>query len=568
MKTPFFLISREGLQKNINAFKNALKHYWPNSEIAYSIKTNSLPWLLKYLKKEDVFVEAVSVEEYKLAMLCGFSGKEIVFNGPIKKDEDLETAFNNLSIINIDSQNDLNYLIHNKPVQTGNIGIRVNINTDIFEKGDIGYVEDGFRFGFAYENGEFKKVLKSIKSVYGNIPIGLHLHCNSVTRSVDVYRQIANYASKIISEHDLKVSFIDIGGGFFGGVKGKPSPEQYISVIRRCFENVVDIRFTGEENYTIDRIEDSGYSYSDEDVYFVQQNGKYLPLDTSAVTTYLDAIASMDLQTYATYNVTEEELASYYLDEPELSITVNYTYTDEESEEDAQIPGSCVVHISRDPEELKAAQESEADEENAESISMFVRVGDSQIVYEMDSELYEILFDASYDALRHKEVFWAGFEDVYQIDVTLEGTEHTLVSELDEDKNRIWHYQDQGTTIAATDTTIAATEETTETVAEETDGDAAAEAEEAVEEALDLTDFQNALNALSASSFTSEQPTEKEEIRLTLYLENENFPKVEIILYRYDGTNCLAVIDGVSVSLIPRSSVMDLVEAVQAIVLN
>lgn len=244
MKTPFFLISREGLQKNINAFKNALKHYWPNSEIAYSIKTNSLPWLLKYLKKEDVFVEAVSVEEYKLAMLCGFSGKEIVFNGPIKKDEDLEIAFNNLSIINIDSQNDLNYLIHNKPVQTGNIGIRVNINTDIFEKGDIGYAEDGFRFGFAYENGEFKKVLKSIKSVYGNIRIGLHLHCNSVTRSVDVYRQIANYASKIISEHDLKVSFIDIGGGFFGGVKGKPSPEQYISVIRRCFENVVDINET------------------------------------------------------------------------------------------------------------------------------------------------------------------------------------------------------------------------------------------------------------------------------------------------------------------------------------
>lgn len=327
------------------------------------------------------------------------------------------------------------------------------------------------------------------------------------------------------------------------------------------FENVVDIRFTGKENYTIDRIEDSGYSYSDEDVYFVQQNGKYLPLDTSAVTTYLDTITSLDLQTYATYNVTEEELASYGLNEPELSVTVNYTYTDEESEEDAQIAGSCVVHISRDPEELKAAQESEADEENAQSVSMYVRIGDSQIVYEMDSENYEILFDASYDALRHKEVFWADFEDVYQIDITLEDTEHTLVSELDEDENRIWHYQGQ-------DTTIAATEETTETLAEETDGDEATEAEEAVEEALDLTDLQNALNALSASSFTSEQPTEKEEIRLTLYLENENFPEVEIILYRYDGTNCLAVVDGVSVSLIPRSSVMDLVEAVQAIVLN
>ena len=46
------------------------------------------------------------------------------------------------------------------------------------------------------------------------------------------------------------------------------------------------------------------------------------------------------------------------------------------------------------------------------------------------------------------------------------------------------------------------------------------------------------------------------------------FPEIEIILYRYDGSNCLAVIDGESVSLVPRASVMELVETVQAIVLN
>ena len=76
------------------------------------------------------------------------------------------------------------------------------------------------------------------------------------------------------------------------------------------------------------------------------------------------------------------------------------------------------------------------------------------------------------------------------------------------------------------------------------------------------------LKALYADSFTKEEPAGKEEIRLTLYLENETFPEVEIILYRYDGTNCLAAIDGKSVSLVPRSSVVELVETVQAIVLN
>ena len=54
----------------------------------------------------------------------------------------------------------------------------------------------------------------------------------------------------------------------------------------------------------------------------------------------------------------------------------------------------------------------------------------------------------------------------------------------------------------------------------------------------------------------------------TLHLDNETFPTVEIVLYRYNGTECLAVVDGESVSLVPRSSVMELVEAVQTIVLS
>ena len=317
------------------------------------------------------------------------------------------------------------------------------------------------------------------------------------------------------------------------------------------FETVVDIRFTGNENYTIDRIEDSSYSYSDEDVYFVQRNGKYLPLDKAAVTRYLNTITSLDLQTYVTYNATEEELASYGLTEPELSVTVNYTYTDEESDEETQIADTCVIHISRNPEELEASEEAEAKGENAEAVSMYVRVGDSQIVYELDSVDYGILSDASYDDLRHKEVFWADFDDVYQMDITLEGATHTMVSEVNEEEERLWRFPDETQETEPTEET-AETEET----------------EAAEEDALDLTDFEDALSALYADSFTSEEPTGKEEIRLTLYLEKVAFPEVEIILYRYDGTSCLAVIDGESVCLVPRASVVELVETVQAIVLR
>jgi len=57
------------------------------------------------------------------------------------------------------------------------------------------------------------------------------------------------------------------------------------------------------------------------------------------------------------------------------------------------------------------------------------------------------------------------------------------------------------------------------------------------------------------------------EIRLTLHLDSEAYPQTELIFYRYDGDSCLAVADGSSWALVPREAVVDLIEAVNAIVL-
>lgn len=240
MKTPYFLINQKELNNNIQSFNLALHKYWTNSSLAYSIKTNSLPWLLEYLCNRDIIGEAVSREEYDLAILCGFEGNKIIFNGPIKTEEDLNKAFKNESIINIDSQREVDYLVKKKPHHSGNLGVRINVNPKEFSVTDIGFQEDGFRFGFSLENGMLKNAIDSIQSVYGNKPFGLHLHCNSITRSLEVYRSIAKYAVKIIKEFNLKPSFIDMGGGFFGGVPGKTTADEYIKEIANILKEVVD----------------------------------------------------------------------------------------------------------------------------------------------------------------------------------------------------------------------------------------------------------------------------------------------------------------------------------------
>lgn len=297
------------------------------------------------------------------------------------------------------------------------------------------------------------------------------------------------------------------------------------------FSSVTGVTFAGEESYSLTYEEDSTDTYCAEDVYFTQKDGQNLPLDTSRVDSYLDSISSLGLTDYVTYNATEEELQSYGLDAPDLSVTVDYTYENEEEEE---ISDTFVLHVSRDPEEKKKAEEAaekEGEDDNSsetEEITAYVRVGESQIVYQITGDEYESLMESAYDDLRHYEVLTANFDDVTQIDITLEGNSYAITSE-EEDDEKTWYYQ---------------------------------------EEELDITELKSAIKALRASSFTTEQATEKEEIRFTVYLDNENYPQVEIVLYRYDGNYCLAEIDGEPVSLVTRSYAVDLIEAVNEIVLN
>lgn len=293
------------------------------------------------------------------------------------------------------------------------------------------------------------------------------------------------------------------------------------------FDKVTGIRFAGTESYSITYEEDSGNTYCEEDVYFAERAGSLLPLDTSRVDAYLQKISGLSLTDYVTYNATAEELEACGLDTPELTVTVDYTYEDEARDEITQ---TFVLQISRDPEEQKAAEEASDQEEGTaeEEITAYARVGDSRIVYRITANEYKALMDASYDALRHLEVLSADFSDVTQLDISLEGAAYSITAEGSGD-GRTYSY---------------------------------------LEEELEIGDLQSALESLKAESFTDERPTQKKEVGLTVHLDNENYPEVRIELYRYDGTNCLAVVDGTPVSLVARADVVDLIEAVNEIVLN
>ena len=268
------------------------------------------------------------------------------------------------------------------------------------------------------------------------------------------------------------------------------------------------IRFSGEINYEIAYEADSDNTYRADDVYFTEQNGRQVPLDSTRVSDYLHEVSFVFPDEYVTYKATDEDLAACGLDNPQLVIEADYNTEDQDGN---TVSNSFTMSISRDPDELAKAQSSDAEttsedeaDTETEEITAYMRIGDSKIIYRLSGEDYETLMAAGYNDLRHTEVLPADFADIAQIDISLEGTDYTITSEGDAEE-RTYFYED---------------------------------------EELDIADLQSAMQTLTADSFTDEQPAEKEEIHLTLHLDLEGEPSAEIGLYRYDGSYCLAVVDG------------------------
>lgn len=294
------------------------------------------------------------------------------------------------------------------------------------------------------------------------------------------------------------------------------------------FDTAEQIEFSGSENYTIIRDED-GKSICADDIYFTDGQ----PLDTDNVDAVLSAIQSLSLTNYVSYNVTDEELTTFGLDDPELTVKMEYsTRDDDENVEDS---GTLLLRISRNPEEIAAYEEAvEKDEDDLPDVTCYVRVGQSQIVYEISQSVYDQLTAVSYDTLRHQNLFTADFDMVTSIDVALSGENYTFTYNPPEDKDD-----------------------------EDAEGTWTYNGEE-----FDVYDLKTALRAISASSFTDETPTGQEEISLTVHLDNEDFPTFTLTLYRLDGTNCIATVDGKPVALVSRSKTVDLIEAVNELTLG
>jgi diaminopimelate decarboxylase len=208
----FYLVDIDKFRSNYQEFLNSFQSIYQNTKIGYSYKTNYLPKLCKLAYSWGAYAEVVSQMEYELAIKLGVSPDRIIFNGPLKRSQDLTNALLQSSLVNLDSLREVSILKEvaaNYPDQNFAVGLRCNfdINTDRIS-----------RFGFDVSNGDLEDAITTIESLDNCSVGGLHCHFSTSHRSVESYRLRAQKLLELVKFFFPKnpPKFVNVGGGFFG----------------------------------------------------------------------------------------------------------------------------------------------------------------------------------------------------------------------------------------------------------------------------------------------------------------------------------------------------------------
>lgn len=228
IETPSFVFDEVEFKRGIYGFMDALKAKFERVEIGYSVKTNSLPFALRQAGKLGCMAEVVSRDEYELARLCGFTPSRIIYNGPMKSKETFLEAISGGGIVNLEAKRELEWLKELPQDKRYNVGLRLNINISHVSPDDADGDDDNSRFGFSDESDEFIEALDYIASLPNVKLAGLHIHRTAHSRSPRFYERSVDYAASVIRKYDLKLDYLDIGGGYFGIFPNKPTFKDYV----------------------------------------------------------------------------------------------------------------------------------------------------------------------------------------------------------------------------------------------------------------------------------------------------------------------------------------------------
>lgn len=180
-----------------------------NMKIKYATKALSNINILKLLKDAGTGVDAVSIEEVKLALHVGFTPEEIMYTPNCVSFEEIQEAVACGVMVNIDN---IPMLEQFGSHYGDTVPLCIRLNPHIMAGGNakisVGHIDSKFGISIL----QLKHVLKVV-AAHNLKVIGLHVHTGSDILDAEVFLKGADILFDAAREFK-ELQFLDFGGGF------------------------------------------------------------------------------------------------------------------------------------------------------------------------------------------------------------------------------------------------------------------------------------------------------------------------------------------------------------------
>lgn len=213
-ETPCFVLDESKVRSSVANVRLALERYWPNSVLAFSVKTNSWFALQRILISEGVWAEVVSDFEYELAIKCGYPKGRLICNGASKSINYIRRALRDGAVLHLESVSEVEELFAQVSDSPVSFGVRVNATEPDFAAEPVCGLQ-GSRFGLSLRDGDFDRLVAILAKHPHAKLVSLHLHCNTKDRGIRGFVWLAGFFARIVKRYSLNdVVMLDIGGSF------------------------------------------------------------------------------------------------------------------------------------------------------------------------------------------------------------------------------------------------------------------------------------------------------------------------------------------------------------------
>jgi diaminopimelate decarboxylase len=223
--TPLYVLSESRIRRNYESFHGELAKIYSNVLVCPAYKANSHLAVSRIYHSEGAGAEVVSAAELRTALESSVPPENIVYNGPVKKAQDLEFAISSdVGLINADSLSELERLQEaaKRVKKPANVGLRINLGMKTETHPHLATALREHKFGI-WVGDAISAYTENVNKSELNM-IGIQCHIGSNITQPQTFREMTAEMLRLVSEVNekvgLKLTMVDLGGGL--GVAYQP----------------------------------------------------------------------------------------------------------------------------------------------------------------------------------------------------------------------------------------------------------------------------------------------------------------------------------------------------------